>query len=206
MEILIEVAGPRSNAWTPLLNAIISSAAVLFGIFMTNWFYEKHQRDERIVTFKRDKWQSTVERGEELYSAVAKWIAQTSADGIYARRTYLGEKTYDGWVKHRESLRSEDRSDSARIRMLVYVYFPSLDAAYIKMAKSVEMIESLQTRFQEYRDAGGLTQLGGFSKNLDQQVHELATCKDAFQKELAECMVSLTSIDEIAPGESLARA
>lgn len=208
MQISIELASPQSGSLMPLLNAVISAASILVGIYLTSLFHERQQRAERNVALMRYKWESKVEHGEDLYSAVAKWRAQTRADAEYARRTYLGEKTYDGWVKYRESIASQDRVDSANIRMLVYVYFPSLEPSYVQIADSVEKIEEYQRTFREYRDAGALTRLGGWSKRLEEEDIKLTNNTSAFQEKLASLMRSLTSVNEIAPvpGRTIAGA
>jgi hypothetical protein len=134
---------------TGLLSAAVGGAVALVSIFLTN----RSNTTRLKVQLDHESQQRKIEllrsRGEELYELSDKWLKMFA--GYYLRRLAVMQNKLTYKECFDLDIEGENgKSDYyGRIKMLVDVYFPSMQTAYDKINKNRDELNKIETSFRK---------------------------------------------------------
>ena len=115
----------------PVLTALVGSGSTLLAVHLTNRSSTNrlnlqldNEAKKRTADVRRD-------RGEELYTAVERWMNALSGNYIALATVMQGKITYNDYLDLVVKKEGSERTyEPGRIELLVDVYFPSVRCAY----------------------------------------------------------------------------
>jgi len=184
VESVIEILGKiPATAWVALIVALLTSLLTLLGVRYTNKGNNERlkiqlEHDQKV---KREELIRT--RLEELYVESTKYMDKMTIHFLPYRRVMKGEITYNQALDL--TLESKIDYDPIRVKMIMDMYFPALNATFKEVEKSLDRASKIQHGFKlQYKQGNpdGEKWLPLFQESLE----DLAESTSAFKKHVAQ--------------------